>query len=227
MLRVPEWRDDIAAARAALRKLSQGARTLIFFGTGGSSLGGQTLAQLGGWNIPDDDKHGSGDEAAHALLRQSRRPHARARPCRSRPQDGALRRHLEVRRHPRDFGADHFRHRRRCARPAWQRASPSCSSPSPSPRQGASRTVSALCAKHSPSPSSIIDPKYRRPLLGPDQCRVVAGASSRPRRRCVERRRARRDRFPARIASPRTALPRRLALLSPSASPRNAACVPM
>ena len=58
MLRVPEWRDDIAAASAALRKLSQGARTLIFFGTGGSSLGGQTLAQLGGWNIPDDDKHG-------------------------------------------------------------------------------------------------------------------------------------------------------------------------
>ena len=58
MLRVPEWRDDIAAASAALRKLSQGARTLIFFGTGGSSLGGQVLAQLGGWNIPDDDKHG-------------------------------------------------------------------------------------------------------------------------------------------------------------------------
>ena len=58
MLRVPEWRDDIAAASAALRKLSQGARTLIFFGTGGSSLGGQILAQLGGWNIPDDDKHG-------------------------------------------------------------------------------------------------------------------------------------------------------------------------
>ena len=58
MLRVPEWRDDIAAASAALRKLSQGARTLIFFGTGGSSLGGQVLAQLGGWNIPDDDQHG-------------------------------------------------------------------------------------------------------------------------------------------------------------------------
>src|SRR5262249_60839785 len=27
--------------------------------TGGSSLGGQTLAQLGGWAIPGDDKHGS------------------------------------------------------------------------------------------------------------------------------------------------------------------------
>src|SRR6185437_14154693 len=40
-------------------KLSHGARTLVFFGTGGSSLGGQTLAQLGGWGIPGDDKHGS------------------------------------------------------------------------------------------------------------------------------------------------------------------------
>jgi glucose-6-phosphate isomerase len=59
LLRVPERRDDIAAAREALHKLTHGARTLIFFGTGGSSLGGQTLAQLGGWGIPGDDKHGS------------------------------------------------------------------------------------------------------------------------------------------------------------------------
>lgn len=59
LLRVPEWRDDIAPARAALKRLTDGARTLVFFGTGGSSLGGQTLAQLGGWGIPGDDKHGS------------------------------------------------------------------------------------------------------------------------------------------------------------------------
>lgn len=59
LLRVPEWRDDLALARDALKRLSQGARTLVFFGTGGSSLGGQTLAQLGGWGIPGDDKHGS------------------------------------------------------------------------------------------------------------------------------------------------------------------------
>ena len=59
LLRMPEWRDDIAAARDALHKLTHGARTLVFFGTGGSSLGGQTLAQLGGWGIPGDDKHGS------------------------------------------------------------------------------------------------------------------------------------------------------------------------
>ncbi len=59
LLRVPERRDDIAPARAALQRLSHGARTLVFFGTGGSSLGGQTLAQLSGWGIQGDDKHGS------------------------------------------------------------------------------------------------------------------------------------------------------------------------
>ena len=57
LLRVPEWRDDIVEAQAALKQLTHGARTLVFFGTGGSSLGGQTLAQLGGWGIPGDDKH--------------------------------------------------------------------------------------------------------------------------------------------------------------------------
>jgi glucose-6-phosphate isomerase len=59
LLRVPAWRDDIETVRVALQKLTHGARTLVFFGTGGSSLGGQTLAQLGGWGIPGDDKHGS------------------------------------------------------------------------------------------------------------------------------------------------------------------------
>jgi glucose-6-phosphate isomerase len=52
LLRVCEDEADIAAAEAALAKLSAGARAIIFFGTGGSSLGGQTLAQVGGWNIP-------------------------------------------------------------------------------------------------------------------------------------------------------------------------------
>jgi glucose-6-phosphate isomerase len=58
LLRVPERRDDIAPARDALAALSRDAKTLVFFGTGGSSLGGQTLAQLGGWGIPGDDGNG-------------------------------------------------------------------------------------------------------------------------------------------------------------------------
>jgi glucose-6-phosphate isomerase len=52
LLRIAEDEADIVAAEAALARLSKDARAVIFFGTGGSSLGGQTLAQLGGWNIP-------------------------------------------------------------------------------------------------------------------------------------------------------------------------------
>jgi glucose-6-phosphate isomerase len=60
LLRVPKHREDIAPARAALDRLVEGASTLVFFGTGGSSLGGQTLAQLGGWDIPGDNGNGGG-----------------------------------------------------------------------------------------------------------------------------------------------------------------------
>lgn len=52
LLRVVDDEADITEAEAALARLSKDARAIIFFGTGGSSLGGQTLAQLGGWNIP-------------------------------------------------------------------------------------------------------------------------------------------------------------------------------
>ena len=52
LLMIPEETADIDRASAALAKLSKGARTIVFFGAGGSSLGGQTLAQLAGWNIP-------------------------------------------------------------------------------------------------------------------------------------------------------------------------------
>lgn len=65
-LRIPELTDDIAEAEVAFERLCRGARVVIFFGTGGSSLGGQTLAQLGGWHIP-----GTAGEA------QKRRPRTR------------------------------------------------------------------------------------------------------------------------------------------------------
>jgi glucose-6-phosphate isomerase len=52
LLRIAEESSDITEAEAALARLSVGAKTLVFFGTGGSSLGGQTLAQLAGWKIP-------------------------------------------------------------------------------------------------------------------------------------------------------------------------------
>jgi glucose-6-phosphate isomerase len=65
-LRISEESVDITQAEAAYARLAQGARDIVFYGTGGSSLGGQTLAQLGGWFIP-----GSADAA------QKQRPRTR------------------------------------------------------------------------------------------------------------------------------------------------------
>jgi len=56
LLRVAKKTQTLKDAAAALERLSAGARTLVFFGTGGSSLGGQAIAQLGGWFIPGDQK---------------------------------------------------------------------------------------------------------------------------------------------------------------------------
>lgn len=55
ILSIAEARDDLALAREAYLELSAGAHSVVFLGTGGSSLGGQTIAQLGGWSIPGDD----------------------------------------------------------------------------------------------------------------------------------------------------------------------------
>jgi len=52
ILRLPTQRDDLAAIYGAARRLTAGASDIVMLGTGGSSLGGQTLAQLAGYNIP-------------------------------------------------------------------------------------------------------------------------------------------------------------------------------
>ena len=52
LLRLPEKQDDLAEIRAAAGKLTAGASDIVVLGTGGSSLGGQTLAQLAGYNVP-------------------------------------------------------------------------------------------------------------------------------------------------------------------------------
>lgn len=58
LLRVPEDKDDLSEARAALDKLSEGAEMIIFFGTGGSGLGGRMLAQYSSWYIPGENGPG-------------------------------------------------------------------------------------------------------------------------------------------------------------------------
>ena len=70
LLQLPYDTADIVAAEAALANLSAGAETIVFFGTGGSGLGGQTLAQFAGWNIP-----GLGHANRHAG--ETKRPRTR------------------------------------------------------------------------------------------------------------------------------------------------------
>jgi glucose-6-phosphate isomerase len=52
LLRLPERRDDIGGIEDAARRLTNGVTDIVFLGTGGSSLGGQTLAQLAGYAVP-------------------------------------------------------------------------------------------------------------------------------------------------------------------------------
>lgn len=52
LLRLPERQDDLAAIGAAAARLADGASDIVLLGTGGSSLGGQTLAQLAWYNVP-------------------------------------------------------------------------------------------------------------------------------------------------------------------------------
>jgi glucose-6-phosphate isomerase len=52
LLRLPETRDDLGAITEAGRRLVAGATDIVILGTGGSSLGAQTLAQLAGHAVP-------------------------------------------------------------------------------------------------------------------------------------------------------------------------------
>jgi glucose-6-phosphate isomerase len=49
---LPARRDDLDAARAAADILLAGATDIVLYGTGGSSLGAQALAQLAGYRVP-------------------------------------------------------------------------------------------------------------------------------------------------------------------------------
>ncbi len=52
LLHLPEKRDDIATILGYAELLRDGTSDVVFLGTGGSSLGGQTLAQLAGHAVP-------------------------------------------------------------------------------------------------------------------------------------------------------------------------------
>jgi glucose-6-phosphate isomerase len=52
LLRLPETRGDLETIRDTARQLADRASDIVILGTGGSSLGGQTLAQLAGFAVP-------------------------------------------------------------------------------------------------------------------------------------------------------------------------------
>jgi glucose-6-phosphate isomerase len=52
LVNLPEKQDDLAAIEAAGRGLAAGASDIVILGTGGSSLGGQTLCQLADYAVP-------------------------------------------------------------------------------------------------------------------------------------------------------------------------------
>ena len=52
LLSLPWRRDDLDACREAAGLLTGGASDIVHFGTGGSSLGAQMLAQLAGYRVP-------------------------------------------------------------------------------------------------------------------------------------------------------------------------------
>ncbi|MBI1204472.1 MAG: glucose-6-phosphate isomerase [Rhodopseudomonas sp.] len=52
LLHLPTATDDLPAVQNAASALSAGASDIVLLGTGGSSLGGQTVAQLAGYGVP-------------------------------------------------------------------------------------------------------------------------------------------------------------------------------
>jgi glucose-6-phosphate isomerase len=52
LLHLPARKDDLPAVSDAARRLSKDATDIVILGTGGSSLGGQALIQLAGYNVP-------------------------------------------------------------------------------------------------------------------------------------------------------------------------------
>ena len=52
ILALPQRRDDIAGLQDMMNELLADAQDMVFLGVGGSSLGGQALAQLAGWGTP-------------------------------------------------------------------------------------------------------------------------------------------------------------------------------
>ena len=60
LLNLPETHADLPPVRDAAQKIADRATDIVLLGTGGSSLGGQTLAQLAGHAVPGVDAFRNG-----------------------------------------------------------------------------------------------------------------------------------------------------------------------
>jgi len=73
LLRLPETHVDLEVIRNTARQSADRATDIVILGTGGSSLGGQTLAQLAGFAVPGggprriDDAFHAGDNHRRAF----------------------------------------------------------------------------------------------------------------------------------------------------------------
>ena len=178
LLRVPERRDDIPPAREALATLSKDAKTLVFFGTGGSSLGGQTLAQLGGWGIPGDD--GNGGQRGRPRIRFYDNLDARTLERALGRLDLATTRFVVI---SKSGNTPETLIQIIAAIEAVRAAGLGKRIPElflglTDPRSKATNGLRDLC-EVSGDPDASARPWDRRPLLGTDQCRAPAGACPR------------------------------------------------
>ncbi len=170
LLRLPETHDDLPAIRDTGRRLAEDATDIVILGTGGSWLGGQTLAQLAA--LPRARRRRLARAAAPAFHRQSRCRHFRHCCSQRLPHaDHALRRHLEIRRHRRNLDADH----RRAVGGEGRR--PGDAHPRYFPRaHRAGQGRQAQRPARSARPLSRADARSRhrrrRPLFGAHQCRA-------------------------------------------------------
>lgn len=67
LLRLPEKRDDLATIAARAEQLARGASDVVILATGGSSLGGQAVVQLTGWQTPGNDQIGAPHPRLHFM----------------------------------------------------------------------------------------------------------------------------------------------------------------
>ncbi len=60
LLQLPGTESDLAEIEDVAARVKDGATDIVLLGTGGSSLGGQTLVQLADWNVPGIGRLGDG-----------------------------------------------------------------------------------------------------------------------------------------------------------------------